>query len=560
MRALATVLIVAAGLRIAGAQQLEPGGASAGYMVFMRGAPVGREVVTVRSDAGGVTIASQGRLGPPFNTVTRNAEFRYAPDWTPQSFVLDGSVGGGDIRIETSFDGGTATSHGTQAGQPIAASHQVAPRTIVMPNGVIGSYVALARRLVNTQAGAELRAYVLPLVEVGLTVEAVADERMQIGTTFLDVRRYDLTVANPGGELAMTVFASSDGSLVRLSAPAQGLDIVRDDLAASTSRTQVYSNPGDEPVTIPAYGFNLGATLTRPPRCVRAQNAAAQGCPARLAAVVLLTGSGIGDRDGFALGIPTLGQLAGALAEAGFLVVRYDKRGHGQSGGRSESATLGDYAEDARAVVRWLANRKDVDPRRIAVVGHSEGAWVALLAAARERRIAAVATIAAASTTGAELVLEQQRYALDQMNISDAERQQRVALQKQILAAVATGKGWDGVPGEMRRAADTPWFHSVVTFDPREVIEDVRQPLLIVHGALDRQVPVYHADRLAQLAREESDSKSIAVVIVRGVNHLLVPAETGHVSEYGALKDRTVSADLTGPLSDWLARTFAGIR
>jgi pimeloyl-ACP methyl ester carboxylesterase len=559
-RALAAVLIVTAGLRGAGAQQVGPGAVSAGYMVFMRGAPVGREVVTVRADAGGLTISSQGRLGPPFNAVTRNAEFRYGADWAPQSFVLDGTAGGDEVRIETSFAGGTATSRGMQAGQPIAAAHQVAPLTIVMPNGVIGGYVALARRLANTQTGAELRAYLLPLAEVGLTVKAVADERMQIGTTFLNVRRYDLAVANPGGDLAMTVFASSDGSLVRLSVPAQGLEVVREDLAASTSRSQVYTNPGDEPATIPAYGFNLGATLTRPQRCARVDNAAAQGCPARLPAVVLLTGASVGDRDGFALGVPTLGQLAGVLADAGFLVVRYDKRGHGQSGGRVESATLGDYADDARAVVRWLANRKDVDPRRIAVIGHGEGAWVALLAASRERRIAAVATIAAASTTGAELVLEQQQYALDQMKVSDAERQQRVALQKQILAAVATGKGWDGVPDQMRRAADTPWFHSVITFDPREVIEDVRQPLLIVHGALDRQVPVYHADRLAQLAREESASKSVAVVIVRGVNHLLVPAETGHVSEYGALKDRSISTDLTGALSDWLARTFAASR
>ena len=69
--------------------------------------------------------------------------------------------------------------------------------------------------------------------------------------------------------------------------------------------------------------------------------------------------------------------------------MRYDKRGYGQSGGRAESATIQDYAEDVRAVVRWLLQRKDVDPKRIAVVGHSEGAWVALLAASRERRIGA---------------------------------------------------------------------------------------------------------------------------------------------------------------------------
>jgi alpha/beta superfamily hydrolase len=133
------------------------------------------------------------------------------------------------------------------------------------------------------------------------------------------------------------------------------------------------------------------------------------------------------------------------MADAGFLTVRYDKRGFGQSGGRAESATIQDYSEDVRAVVRWLQQRKDVDSKRIAVVGHGEGAWVALLAAARERRITAVTSIAAPSTTGAELVLEQQQQSLELLKLTPEERQQKIELQKQIQAAVLTGKGWEAV-------------------------------------------------------------------------------------------------------------------
>ena len=150
------------------------------------------------------------------------------------------------------------------------------------------------------------------------------------------------------------------------------MDIVRADLSSVTVRTHVHSNPGDEAVTIPATGFNIGATLTRPPK-------AAPGT--RLPTVILLSGFAANDRDGYIAGIPVTGQLAGALANAGFMTVRYDKRGYGQSGGRSESATLIDYADDVRTVMRWLSARNDVDPRRIAVVGHSDGSWIALLAA-----------------------------------------------------------------------------------------------------------------------------------------------------------------------------------
>jgi pimeloyl-ACP methyl ester carboxylesterase len=391
--------------------------------------------------------------------------------------------------------------------------------------------------------------YVIPQAEITVRVASVQDERMQLAADFLNVRRYELVFVNPGGELGAQLTVGPDGALIGVNVPAQSISVVRADLAASTARTQVYSNPGDEPVVIPAAGFNLGATLTRP-----------KSPAPRLPAVILLSGSGVGDRDGHALGIPTLGQLAGALAEAGFLAVRYDKRGYGQSGGRAESATLSDSADDARAVMRWLSERKDVDPRRIALVGHSEGAWVALLAASRERRFAGVVSIAGPASRGAEMILEQQQYALDRMKLPPEEREKRVALQKQIQTAVLTGKGWEGVPPDMRKQADTPWFQSLLAFDPARVIEDVRQPLLFVHGELDRQVPVAHADRLADLARKESDSKSIEVVIVRGINHLLVPATTGDISEYGTLTDRTVSPDVTTAINTWLTKTFAAVR
>jgi dipeptidyl aminopeptidase/acylaminoacyl peptidase len=522
-----------------------------GYLVFVRGGPIGRETVTLTRDQTGITITSQGRMLAPFNATLRNAEFKYTADWTPTAFALDATVNDNPVQIRTTFTDGKATTQGTGAGQPISATHTVVPKTLLHANGVFASYVALARRLVeNSEEGAEFRIYVIPTNEITARVKAIHRERMQIGTNVLDVRRFELVYANPSGELSINLTANEDGSLVRVNVPSESLDIVREDVASSTSRTQIYSNRGDEAVTIPATGFNIGATLTRP----------AGGTTARLGAVVLLAGAGVGDRDGVVQGVPTLAQLAGAIAESGLLAVRYDKRGNGQSGGRSESATVTDFAEDVRAVVRWLEKRPDVDPKRIAIVGHSEGAWVGLLAASRERRIAAVVSIAGSATTGAELILEQQRHALELMKLPSEERDKRIALQQQIHSAVLTGKGWETVPPQLRKEADTPWFQSLLAFDPAKVLEDVRQPMLFVHGALDRQVPVEHVERLSDLARKESKSKSVEVVVIRGVNHLLVPAVTGETDEYGTLTDRNVSKDVTMVVSDWLKKTFASIR
>ena len=522
---------------------------STGYTVFVRGAPVGREDVTVRTGPEGTTVTSQGRLSAPLNAVTRLAEFRYAPDWTAQLFVVDGTINGGPVNIKTTFDGGMAASQGVQGGTNISTTHAVDPRTIILPNGIFSAYAALALRLASIDEPAKLRAYVLPIVEIDVRITSVSADSIQLGNEILEVRRYDLVFENPRGELAATLMATRAGSLIRLNIPAEGLDFVRDDVAASTSRTQVHSNPGDEPVTIPATGFNLAGTLTRP-----------ASAAARLPAVILLSGPTVPDREGFGLGYPMFGQLAGRLADAGFLVLRYDKRGYGQSGGRAESATLFDYTEDARAAFKWLEDRDDVDRRRIALVGHGEGAWIALRTAARERRVAAVVSIAGASTPGTELNLEQQRAALERSSLTPEERERRIALQKQIQSAVLAGEGWEGVPEELRRQADTPWFESFLEFEPAEVLEDVRAPLLFVHGSLDRQIPVEHVERLAEIARTESDSKAVEVIVVRGVNHLLLPATTGEVAEYATLTDRRLSMDAADAITGWLGRTFAAIR
>src|SRR5262249_42805305 len=141
------------------------------------------------------------------------------------------------------------------------------------------------------------------------------------------------------------IWGDENGRLLRVSVPAQAIEYVRADVAAVSTRRVVISRPGDEQLHIPANGFAPPGTFSKPDG--RAGK--------RLRAAVLVGGSGPTDRDETVAGIPVLGQLAGALADSGFLVVRYDKRGIGQSGGRAETAGLAEFAEDLRAVVKVVA-------------------------------------------------------------------------------------------------------------------------------------------------------------------------------------------------------------
>ena len=524
------------------------GTAARNYTIFLRGTPVGRESLTVRSDASGLTITSQSNLGAPLNVVVRKGEVTYRPDLTPVSLTFDATINQREVTLKTTFENGSAVSEGNDAGRPIRATVPFQPKTFIFPDVFFGSVEALGRQLAGMNGlPDDLHAFVAPGVDLALRVKDAERSRVAIGATSIDVYRYDLVFSNATGELTASLITELNGGLLSFRLPTQAFEIIRDDLTTATARTRVFANPTDEPASVLSNGFSLAATVTRP-------RAAAPA--AKLPAVVVLGGAGVEERDGYVAGVPIIGQIAGALAEAGFLVIRYDRRGVGQSGGRAESATLNDYAEDVRVAVKWLADRKDIDPKRIAVLGHSDAAWVAMLAASRDSRIAAVVSIAAPSQTGTELVLDQQRMELNRLNLSPAEREEKVALQRKIQAAVLSGTGWEGVPADVRRQADTPWFQSLLTYDPAKVLAGVRQPILFVHGQLDKQIGVENVERLSETARKVSKSKVVEVISVRGLNHLLVPAVTGDISEYGTLTDRTVSKDVTTAISEWLARAL----
>jgi pimeloyl-ACP methyl ester carboxylesterase len=238
--------------------------------------------------------------------------------------------------------------------------------------------------------------------------------------------------------------------------------------------------------------------------------------------------------------------------------VRYDKRGVGQSGGRTENATIESYAEDVGHVVNWLRRQRDVDGNRIAVVSHGEGGAVALAAAARLDRIGAVALVAAPGRTGRDYTIERQRQLLGVSEDSDVNKDAKLQLQLRVNEAVVTGKGWEGVPPDVRRQADTAWFRSWLLFDPAAAINRVKQPLLILAGASDREVPPAHADLLEQASRSRRNIAATHTerVVIAGVNHQLVPAASGEPAEDLGAGPSAIAPEVVSALTAWLARAI----
>jgi pimeloyl-ACP methyl ester carboxylesterase len=481
--------------------------------------------------------------------VINQFEVKYSADWHPAELRFELTPSAKEptkkTLLTTSFAVTSAINEITQNGTTNSKTDQISARTIVLPNNSFAPYEAMAARLATAQIGTELRVYVAPQAEVTAVVNSVGEETIQTPGGIVRTKKFDVSVKNPTSTTSLTLLVDEHARLARLDIPSGGLSVVRNDLAGVAARTLTARNPTDGDVTIAANGFSIAGTITKPQEVGRLRHPT----------VILVTGSGPRDRDSTVAGIPIMSQLAGALAQQGFLVLRYDKRGVGQTGGRTESATMKDYADDLVAVVRWAAKRDDVDQKRLAVVGHSEGGLLGMLAAGSEKKITSLVLVATPSSTGADMLLAQQQDLLSKTTLTETQKADKIALQKQIHDAVVSGKGWEGLPEELRKQADTPFFRSQLTLDPSQVMSRIKQPILIVQGDLDMQVPPSHADKLGELARaRKKGAGPVEVMHIPGINHLLVPAKTGAVDEYDQLETKTITPQLTSSIVEWLKK------
>ena len=542
-RLAAALLVVASAAVRAQQAPAVPAAGESTLILFLNGREVGREQVTLARTPAGWTITSSGAFGAPFNQSTKRFEVTYAPDWQPIELKIDATVQSRPIGLATSFGTTTAINEITNNGVTSTKTDQITARAVVLPSNFFAAYEAIAARLATMTPGGELPVYVAPEGETKLTIRGITPATYQTPAGALNTRRFAVSLQSQAGPLDAEITVDERNRFAKLDIHAAGLSVARQDLAGVATRQQTVRNPTDVDVKIPAAGFGLAGTVTTP---------SAQG-RLRHPAVVLVAGSGSVERDALVAGIPLFAQLAGQLAERDFVVLRFDKRGTGQSGGRTERVTLQDYADDVVAAVKWLTKRKDVDPERIFVAGHSEGASIGMLASAAERKIEGLVLLSGMAIPGRELILEQQQHVLGAGNLPEAERTQRVELQKKILEAAVTEKGWESLPPEVRGLVDTPWYRSLLTFDPAKTMDRVKQPILILQGDRDAQVKPYHADRLAEFGRARKKSGSTEVKHFPTLNHLFVPAETGEVAEYSTLQTRAISPEVAGAIAAWVA-------
>ena len=473
-------------------------------------------------------------------------------DMLPITASAVGKVQGQPLEQSGKFENGTATltTNGKSQTMPYTAGASWQGGNIFFSN------VFIAARYDEAKGGAQ-QIPIFPQMTLTLERQASDDVRLDNGES-ATFTRFTMRI---GGQ-EMVLWRDAAGRLAIIAVPTQRFTAARPESAkwipalfASLSgakpaqpSTIDYSAPAGasftaEEVTIPVSSYSLAGTLLVPKSGTRAHPA-----------VVMITGSGLQTRDS-RIALPGLEQyapfrqIAERLASHGVAVLRVDDRGIGGSTGREtlENATTTSLAEDTRAQIAWLRGRKEIDPQRIIVIGHSEGASIAAMIGASDPKLAAVVMMAGVAKRGADVSIEQQEDMLrSDTTMTEARRDELRQQQKEAVKTfLATGE----LPGQKTNA----WIREYFAYDPLPTVRKVKQPLLILQGEHDRQVYAAHAAMLADAARA-AGNKSVTVKVFPTLNHLFLPSKTGSFSEYSHLETTAVPDAVLTTLTEWITR------
>ena len=383
----------------------------------------------------------------------------------------------------------------------------------------------------NTLQGFELR------------VEHVADLEQQQGES---VSLYQ-------DSLGEALRVGRDGRLLAVEIPAQKITITR--IAGQPSlftlappeSESARPEMEEEEVRIEHGEVSLAGTITRPP-----------GARGRLPAIFFLSGSGAQDRNGFSNGVDVgTAEILDRLTVEGFLVLRVDDRGTGGSRGPTQDMTFDDLVEDARQCLLFLKERGDVDPARIALIGHSEGGQTAPILAVEHPDVAAIVLMAGPGRTIPELTAEQLLRGAQREGRSPEELEELAVEIEELFEAmlgeqpIASGQ----VPAELRfLLAGRAWFRSHARRDPVATLRKVRAPVLLLQGARDIQVSVERDAERLLAALEEAGHEDHELVVFPELDHLFKKTLGEESSGTDYLVDRPVDSEFLDRLAAWLKR------
>jgi hypothetical protein len=303
-------------------------------------------------------------------------------------------------------------------------------------------------------------------------------------------------------------------------------------------------------------------------------------------AILLITGSGPQDRDETVFGHRPFLVLADYLTRRGIAVLRVDDRGIGKSTDSFAKATSEDFAGDMLAGVEYLKNLKEINPKQIGLLGHSEGGLIAPMVAAKTPDVSFIVMMAGTGLTGEQILYLQSALILKASGTSDEVITKDHELKEQMFAVVKVEKDSVAAERRLRKIATdalanmsekekeemgyspemldmsikqllSPWLRFFLIYDPKPALMKVKCPVLAINGEKDLQVPPKENLHAIEEALKAGGNKDYTVKELPGLNHLFQTAATGSPTEYSKIEE-TISPTTLTIIGDWIAEHTKG--
>lgn len=294
-------------------------------------------------------------------------------------------------------------------------------------------------------------------------------------------------------------------------------------------------------------------------------------------AVLLITGSGAQDRDESEVTHKPFLVWADYLTRLGIAVLRVDDRGVGGSTGDFLQATSEDFAGDVLAGIEYLKSRKEIDPRQIGLIGHSEGAIIAPMVAAQSPDVAFIVMMAGTGLTGEEISYLQSALILKVNGVSDELITKSRALQESIYTAFKKEKDDAVAAEELHEIIENaklqlseeereeilfgafieapikliPWYRYFLTYDPKIALMKVKCPILAINGEKDLQALPKESLQSIEEALIAGGNKDYNLKELPNLNHLFQTTQTGAPSEYGQIEE-TIAPEALDLMGKWI--------
>jgi len=299
-------------------------------------------------------------------------------------------------------------------------------------------------------------------------------------------------------------------------------------------------------------------------------------------AVLLITGSGSQDRNETIKGHHPFLVLADHLTRNGIAVLRVDDRGIGGTDLGSLSATSENFAEDVLAGVNFLKQRKEIDPKMIGLIGHSEGGMIAPMVAARSKDVSFIVLLAGPGQRGEDVIYTQTQLIHKAQGTPPDTLAHIVSLSRRINAIVKTEtdekrieqrineeiaayagtlnddqkKSFEPAARDVKAFIPVykmPWYRYFIMFDPQPVLKNVRVPVLALNGEHDLQVAWKENLDLIAADLKAGGNEDITTEAFPKLNHLFQTSPTGLLSEYSQIEE-TICPAVLKTVTDWILR------